>query len=368
MAATERPPLRGASVETRVLAVEDGAGARAARPPRGRGAARDPRRRARARRPCASRSRCARPATTSSWPPASCTPRACSRSRARALRDQVLHRRRARRAGLQRRHRAPAAAVRRRARAAQLRRDVGLRRLRQGLDRLDRGRLASRSRTGPWWRASVIAEPARARCAARSARSSARAACTPRASSRADGELTLVREDVGRHNALDKVIGNRCSTGATPLGGSRRAGLRARLLRARAEGRGRRHPGAVRRRRALQPRRRRRAPPRPDARRLPARRALQRLRRSCADRTRVAMSVRTTLRGAEPAVAFDAWLARPRARPAGRRRWPRERVALDAAGGRVLAAPLIALAAEPAAPLRRDGRLRDRRGRCRARR
>ena len=53
-----------------------------------------------------------------------------------------------------------------------------------------------------------------------------------------------------------------------------------------------------------------------------------------------------TLRGAEPAVAFDAWLAALAA--AG---WqaplPAERVPLDAASGRVLAAPLIALAANP---------------------
>ena len=34
---------------------------------------------------------------------------------------------------------------------------------------------------------------------------------------RPDGSLVTVREDVGRHNALDKVIGERYLVGALPL-------------------------------------------------------------------------------------------------------------------------------------------------------
>ena len=150
--------------------------------------------------------------------------------------------------------------------AAQLLHHLLVRRLRQRRARGGRGRGAARRERG-----SVAAGAARR--AARSApRRSSRpsrppAGCTRPGLFDAAGELLCLREDVGRHNAMDKVIGwafaqAGCRSPTRPLR------QRPALLRARAEGRRRRLPAPRRCRRALEPRGRARARPRHHALRL----------------------------------------------------------------------------------------------------
>ena len=67
----------------------------------------------------------------------------------------------------------------------------------------------------------------------------------------ATGELLCLREDVGRHNALDKVVGWAFRSELLPLRGLDPLRQRPALVRARPEGGGGRLPAARRRRRSL---------------------------------------------------------------------------------------------------------------------
>ena len=90
-------------------------------------------------------------------------------------------------------------------------------------------------------RASIVALPGPA-ARRRSGCSTGRAGCTRPGCSRPTASSSRVREDVGRHNAVDKVIGERLLAGAVPLAERVAAGVGAGLVRDRAEGGARRDP------------------------------------------------------------------------------------------------------------------------------
>ncbi len=98
------------------------------------------------------------------------------------------------------------------------------------------------------------------------------------------GALLGLAEDVGRHNAFDKLVGENLMAGRLPLSESHRVAERPGELRARAKSAARRRCAARRDRRTFEPRGQSRVRFRVDARRISARYAVQRLRQRAAAR------------------------------------------------------------------------------------
>ena len=108
-----------------------------------------------------------------------------------------------------------------------------------GITSLDDRRGALRPAAGrPGGRAATPSGRCRTGCGRRSWCSTPPVACTPRGSSTPDGRLLLAREDIGRHNAVDKVVGAAAAGRRPAPARPGPHGLRAGELRDRPEGRG----------------------------------------------------------------------------------------------------------------------------------
>ena len=218
MAATERPPLRGASVDTRVLAVR---GRRRCARARDRLAGEEPleiRAAGPARRPCASRSRCARPGDDFELAAGFLHAEGLLHRRSSVIRDQVL---RPTSSCGEQAYNVVTVHLRRPFERRLVQRNFcvtsSLRRLRQGLDRPIEVRLASRCRRALACRAHVIgALPERLRDRAAHVRAHGRPARgrAVHAGGRADRSCARTSAATTRSTRSSATA---CSPGATPL-------------------------------------------------------------------------------------------------------------------------------------------------------